>query len=205
MIEENTLPTPDRVDTVESDETRQGAWAILTRLPFVPSFILLAFIILAIFADVIAPHNPYETSLRTRFRPPVWADGGSWGYPLGTDHLGRDVLTRVIYGARISLAAGVLTVSLAGCIGAAIGLLSGFYGGRIDGVLMRAADSKMRLRLRSRGHMQSVESAPPRPAPMTVQETPQDHSSRHRSPWTTRPKAVYRPSRCGCAESVTNH
>jgi peptide/nickel transport system permease protein len=137
------LLTPDVADTVEPAETRQGAWTVLTRLPFVPSFILLAFVILAIFADAIAPHNPYETSLRTRFRPPVWEDGGSWGYLLGTDHLGRDVLTRVIYGARVSLAAGVLTVSLAGFIGAAIGLLSGFYGGRMDAVLMRAADSTL--------------------------------------------------------------
>jgi peptide/nickel transport system permease protein len=115
----------------------------LTRLPFVSSFILLAFIVLAIGADVIAPHNPYETSLRARFRPPVWAEGGSWDHPLGTDHLGRDVMSRVIYGARVSLAAGVLTVSLSGMIGAAIGLLSGFYGGRIDAVLMRAADSTL--------------------------------------------------------------
>jgi peptide/nickel transport system permease protein len=115
----------------------------LTRLPLVSSFILLAFIVLAIGADVIAPHNPYETSLRARFRPPVWAEGGSWDHPLGTDHLGRDVMSRVIYGARVSLAAGVLTVSLSGMIGAAIGLLSGFYGGRIDAVLMRAADSTL--------------------------------------------------------------
>jgi peptide/nickel transport system permease protein len=115
----------------------------LTRLPFVSSFILLAFIVLAIGADVIAPHNPYETSLRARFRPPVWAEGGSWDHPLGTDHLGRDIMSRVIYGARVSLAAGVLTVSLSGMIGAAIGLLSGFYGGRIDAVLMRAADSTL--------------------------------------------------------------
>jgi peptide/nickel transport system permease protein len=130
-------------DTVELAETRQDTWAILKRLPFVSSFILFAFIVLALFADLIAPHNPYETSLRTRFRPPVWEEGGSWDHPLGTDHLGRDVMTRIIYGARISLAAGVLTVLLAGFIGAAIGLLSGFYGGRIDAVLMRAADSTL--------------------------------------------------------------
>jgi peptide/nickel transport system permease protein len=135
------LPTLEIADTVEPAETKRDTWAILKRVPFVPSFILFAFIVLAIFADVIAPHNPYETSLRTRFRPPVWEEAGSWDHPLGTDHLGRDVMTRVIYGARISLAAGVLTVLLAGFVGAAIGLLSGFHGGRIDAVLMRAADS----------------------------------------------------------------
>jgi peptide/nickel transport system permease protein len=135
------LPTLGIADTAEPAETKRDTWAILKRLPFVPSFILFAFIVLAIFADVIAPHNPYETSLRTRFRPPVWEEGGGWDHPLGTDHLGRDVMTRVIYGARISLAAGVLTVLLAGFVGAAIGLLSGFHGGRMDAVLMRAADS----------------------------------------------------------------
>jgi peptide/nickel transport system permease protein len=134
---------PGMADVVEPVEPRRNPWAILTRLPFVSTFILLAFIGLALFADLIAPHNPYETSLRMRFRPPVWEEGGSWEHALGTDHLGRDVLTRVIYGARVSLAAGLLTVSLAGAIGAAIGLLSGFYGGRMDAVLMRAADSTL--------------------------------------------------------------
>jgi peptide/nickel transport system permease protein len=133
----------DMADAVELAEPRRDTWAILKRLPLGSTFILLGFIVLAIFADVIAPHNPYETSLRTRFRPPVWDEGGSWEHALGTDHLGRDVLTRVIYGARISIAAGVLTVLLAGFIGAAIGLLSGFYGGRIDAVFMRAADSTL--------------------------------------------------------------
>jgi peptide/nickel transport system permease protein len=130
-------------DSAELAPSRRDVWTILKRLPWVSSFILAAFILVAIFADLIAPHNPYETALRTRFRPPVWDEGGSWNYPLGTDHLGRDVLTRVVYGARVSLSAGVLTVLLAGLIGAAIGLLSGFYGGRTDTVLMRAADSTL--------------------------------------------------------------
>jgi peptide/nickel transport system permease protein len=130
-------------ETVALDETRQSVWTTLKRLPIISSFILLAFLVLAIGADVIAPHHPYETALRSRFRPPVWEEGGSWDHPLGTDHLGRDVMTRVIYGARVSLAAGLLTVLLAGFVGAAIGLLSGFYGGRIDAVLMRAADATL--------------------------------------------------------------
>jgi peptide/nickel transport system permease protein len=137
------VPVPGIADPVELVKTHRHAWATLARLPFVSTFILLVFIALALFADVIAPHNPYETSLRMRFRPPVWEDGGSWAHALGTDHLGRDVLTRVMYGARISLAAGVLTVSLAGLVGAAIGILSGFYGGRMDAALMRAADSTL--------------------------------------------------------------
>jgi peptide/nickel transport system permease protein len=138
-----TVPTLDIAGSAELTPARRDVWTILKRLPWVSSCILVAFIGVAIFADLIAPHNPYETSLRTRFRPPVWAEGGSWDYPLGTDHLGRDVLTRVIYGARVSLSAGLLTVVLAGLVGAAIGLLAGFYGGRTDTVLMRAADSTL--------------------------------------------------------------
>jgi peptide/nickel transport system permease protein len=122
---------------------RRKAWSQLRRLPIASSGVLVGFIALAVLADVVTWHSPYTTSLRARFRPPVWEAGGSWDHPLGTDHLGRDVLTRVIYGARVSLAAGLLTVLLAGVIGAAIGLLAGFYGGRVDAVLMRAADSTL--------------------------------------------------------------
>lgn len=137
------MPTLDLANSAELTPARQDVWSILKRLPWVSSCILITFMLVAIFADLIAPHNPYETALRTRFRPPIWAEGGSWDYPLGTDHLGRDVLTRVIYGARVSLSAGLLTVVLAGLVGAAIGLIAGFYGGRTDTVLMRAADSTL--------------------------------------------------------------
>jgi peptide/nickel transport system permease protein len=137
------VPTPDIAAPSARAERQARFWGTFKRLPYVPLFILGTFILLAIFADVIAPHNPYETSLRARFRPPVWEESGSWVHPLGTDHLGRDVLTRIIYGARVSLSAGVLTVMLAGLVGATMGLLSGFYGGRIDTVLMRAADSTL--------------------------------------------------------------
>jgi peptide/nickel transport system permease protein len=128
---------------VASTPSRQKSWAMLKRLPLIPAGILGLFIVCALGAGILTRHNPYETSLRLRFRPPAWVTGGSWEYPLGTDHLGRDVLTRVVYGARVSLSAGVLTVLLAGGMGAAIGLLSGFYGGRLDAILMRVADATL--------------------------------------------------------------
>jgi peptide/nickel transport system permease protein len=128
---------------VQPVRTRQTAWTVLKRLPLIPAGILGVFLVCALFAEVLTWQNPYETSLRLRFRPPVWVQGGNWEHPLGTDHLGRDVCTRVIYGARISLSVGVLTVLLAGAIGAAIGLLSGFYGGRMDALLMRTADATL--------------------------------------------------------------
>jgi peptide/nickel transport system permease protein len=117
--------------------------ARLRRAPLVPSLIIAAFVLLAIVANVVAPGDPYEQSLRLRFKPPAWEEGGSWKHLLGTDRLGRDLLSRIIFGARISLAAGVLTVLLAGFVGAAVGLVAGYYRGRVDAVLMRVTDATL--------------------------------------------------------------
>jgi peptide/nickel transport system permease protein len=113
------------------------------RLPVVPLAIIVAFVVVAVLAPLISPADPYEQSLRLRHRPPVWEERGSWAHPLGTDRLGRDLLSRIIYGARVSLAAGVLTVLLASAVGAAIGLAAGYYGGRVDAALMRVTDATM--------------------------------------------------------------
>jgi peptide/nickel transport system permease protein len=112
-------------------------------VPIVPTVIILLFVLVAILANVLSPADPYEQSLRLRFKPPVWEEGGSWTHPLGTDRLGRDLLSRMIHGARVSLAAGVLTVLLAGAIGAAIGLVAGYHRGRVDTVLMRITDATL--------------------------------------------------------------
>jgi peptide/nickel transport system permease protein len=109
----------------------------------VPAAIVIAFVIMAIFAGVLSPADPYEQSLRMKLRPPVWEAGGSWSHPLGTDRLGRDLLARVVYGARVSLAAGAVTVLLSGALGAAVGLVAGYYRGRVDAVLMRATDATL--------------------------------------------------------------
>src|SRR6266851_7836598 len=93
--------------------------------------------------EVAAPADPFEQSLRNRFRPPVWEEGGTWKYPLGTDRLGRDMLSRIIWGSRVSLAAGVITVLVASAFGAAVGLVAGYYGGRVDAALMRGTDATM--------------------------------------------------------------
>jgi len=109
----------------------------------IPSVIILAFLLVAVLANVLSPADPYEQTLRARFTPPAWEEGGSWKYPLGTDRLGRDLLSRMIFGARVSLAAGVLTVLLAGFVGAAVGLVAGYYRGRVDAVLMRTTDATL--------------------------------------------------------------
>lgn len=100
-------------------------------------FILFILIVLtAIFAPVIAPYDPLKQNLRAAKQPPAWQEGGNWDFPLGTDTLGRDMLSRIIYGTRVSLTVGFFGVLIAGTLGMGAGLVSGYAGGRVDGVVM---------------------------------------------------------------------
>jgi peptide/nickel transport system permease protein len=101
--------------------------------------ILLVMILMAILAPWLAPHDPNAQSLLSRMKPPVFA-GGTWKHILGTDHLGRDLLSRLMYGARISLFIGFATALIAGLIGTAVGIVAGFYDGWIRSILMRIVD-----------------------------------------------------------------
>ncbi len=112
----------------------------LKRAPFIPLAILLFFVVLAIFADVISPYSSTEVSLRDRLNPPFWGAEGSWSHPLGTDPLGRDLATRVAYGARTSMMVAAATVLLSAAIGVILGLIAGYKQGIIDTFIMRAAD-----------------------------------------------------------------
>jgi peptide/nickel transport system permease protein len=120
----------------------RAGWRSL-RLPFIPLGIIVVFVLVAVFAPLLSPGDPYEQSLRNRFTPPVWDERGTWKHALGTDRLGRDMLSRIIWGSRVSLAAGVLTVLLATVFGASIGLVAGYHGGRVDAALMRLTDATM--------------------------------------------------------------
>jgi len=113
------------------------------RVPVVSIGIIAVVVLIALLAPLLSPGDPYEQSLRLRFRPPVWEERGSWAHPLGTDRLGRDMLTRIIWGSRISLAVGALAVLLAGAVGATVGLVAGYYGGRVDAALMRVTDATL--------------------------------------------------------------
>jgi peptide/nickel transport system permease protein len=113
------------------------------RLPVVSLTIIGVFVLAALFASVLSPADPEEQTLRARFMPPVWDERGTWKHVLGTDRLGRDLLSRIIWGSRVSLTAGVLTVLLASAVGACVGLVAGYYGGRVDTVLMRVTDATM--------------------------------------------------------------
>jgi len=105
-----------------------------------PVIILASVIVLAICAPLIAPYSPMIGKLGDKLKPPGWVHGGSMSHPLGTDELGRDILSRIIYGARTSLTVAALAVFFAGSIGTTLGLVSGFFGGFIDILIMRLAD-----------------------------------------------------------------
>jgi peptide/nickel transport system permease protein len=111
------------------------------RYPVLPVAILVLFLLIpAIFAPLVAPHDPLKGSLSKRLKPPAWADGGSIEYPLGTDKMGRDLLSRMIYGARISLLVSFMAVFVGGSVGTTLGLMSGYFGGKIDTLIMRLVD-----------------------------------------------------------------
>ncbi|QEI06607.1 ABC transporter permease [Pigmentiphaga aceris] len=114
-------------------------------LPYIAFAILGVFLIMALGADFIAPHNPERAALSLRYLPPAWVDGGRAAYFLGTDHLGRDVLSQLIFGARISLIVGGTSVVIAGVLGTAIGIAAGYLGGWFDQVMMRLVDAWLAL------------------------------------------------------------
>lgn len=113
--------------------------------PLVPVLILASIAFVALFANVLAPHNPEVGSLAARFKPPFWQHGGTLQYPLGTDQLGRDVLSRLIFGARVSMVVGFTAVIFAGVIGTTLGIISGYLGGWVDQAIMRLTDTWLAL------------------------------------------------------------
>jgi peptide/nickel transport system permease protein len=99
------------------------------------SVIVFAVIAIALLAPLLAPHDPYEQDLMKRLLPPFWDSRGSWEHIFGTDHLGRDYLSRLIYGARISLLIGIGAALISGLIGTIMGVMAGYFGGRVDMVV----------------------------------------------------------------------
>lgn len=107
--------------------------------------VIVCLALVAVFASLVAPHAPNE-QFRTAFLvPPAWFEGGSIAFPLGTDDVGRDILSRIIFGARVSLSIGFLVVTLALMLGAALGMIAGFFGGIVDMAIMRAMDIMLAL------------------------------------------------------------
>ena len=111
------------------------------RLPLIPiGLILVLLVIPAAFADVIAPHDPTAGGLSQRYIPPVWEAGGTSTHILGTDRIGRDVLSRIIHGSRVSVKVSIIGIFLGGAIGITLGLMAGYFGGKRDMVVMRLVD-----------------------------------------------------------------
>ncbi|MBM3569112.1 MAG: ABC transporter permease [Alphaproteobacteria bacterium] len=102
--------------------------------------IAIGFVVMAAFAPWLAPHDPSDSDLLRRLQPPAWIEGGDWAFPLGCDSLGRDLLSRIVHGARVSLMVGVAVVLLAAAVGTAAGLAAGFLRGAVDAVISRVVD-----------------------------------------------------------------
>jgi len=121
----------------------KGFWKLYRRnwAAVIGMIITISFLIIAILAPLIAPHDPNRGNLLERLKPPCWVKGGSTKHLLGTDALGRDLLSRIIYGSRISILIGIVVVVASSSIGVLIGLISGYFGGKIDAGIQRIVDT----------------------------------------------------------------
>ena len=133
----------DAVSPAAVADLRPVAPAVRRRLSFRAVFGIVVLLLMggaALAAPQISPWDPGRQMLVKRLRPPMWQERGLREHPLGTDHLGRDILSRILYGGRISLGVGLSAVTLSGLIGVTLGLLAGFHGGRTDAFIMRVVD-----------------------------------------------------------------
>ena len=115
------------------------------QLPWFPVTILGLVVVAAVFAPYLAPQSPTDGDITQKLIPPVWMERGTTEHPLGTDRFGRDVLSRIIYGSRISLTVSLIVIGVAGTLGTALGLISGYRGGITDAILMRLTDVGLSL------------------------------------------------------------
>jgi len=140
-----TIPARD----VAAARVGPSVLQILRRRQFLalPLLVLAGFLGVAMLAPYVAPRSPTATDLGRKLTPPMWTAGGASDRPLGTDHLGRDILSRLVHGARLSLATSLGGILLSGVIGTALGLLAGYYGGWVDALIMRAADMTLSVHI----------------------------------------------------------
>jgi peptide/nickel transport system permease protein len=115
------------------------------KLPVVPILCIAPLIVCGVFGPLLYAHDPHVVNLSRSLQPPAWINGGNWSYIIGTDELGRDLFSRIVEGARASLIVAMFAIIFSGFFGSAIGLISGFAGGKIDNLLMRIADAWMAI------------------------------------------------------------
>jgi ABC-type dipeptide/oligopeptide/nickel transport system permease subunit len=141
MARATAVPEPGSGLTIDVERGWRNRLGYLGRLLWrdksglIGLLIFLTLIFAATFAPWISPHDPLDQNLAASKQPPAWAEGGSWEYPLGTDNLGRDILSRIIYGSRVSLTVGFFGVLIASVLGVLIGLAAGYKGGKVDSVI----------------------------------------------------------------------
>jgi peptide/nickel transport system permease protein len=139
-------PRVVRADVYQGGGVRASgtrAWRVARKIPILPTAIIGLFVIFAVFAPLLAPYDPTRIALPQKLTPPFFVAGGNAAYLLGTDSLGRDVLSRLIWGARVSLSVSAAVVLLSSLIGLLIGVAAGYIGGRVDSFLMRFADGSL--------------------------------------------------------------
>ena len=141
-----TSPAP--VARVPGARAVGRVWTFLRRYPVIPVAVLLIVLVIpALFAELIAPHDPIDGNLRARLLPPAWTDGGDWSYPLGSDRQGRDILSRMIFGARTAALVSLAALAVGGIVGSLLGLVAGYFGSWWDHVIMRLVDINLSLPL----------------------------------------------------------
>jgi ABC-type dipeptide/oligopeptide/nickel transport system permease subunit len=144
MATRSAAPTADSMLEVERTFRDRLAYAgrflWRDRSGVIGMVMFLVVVFAAVFAPLVAPYDPLEQNLRDAKMPPAWYAEGSWEHPLGTDNLGRDLLSRIIYGARVSLTVGFFGVLIAAGLGLVFGALAGYLGGRVDAVIMGAVN-----------------------------------------------------------------
>jgi peptide/nickel transport system permease protein len=140
-----TVVSTSPLDQIADAPAKPSRRLRLKGVPWIPLTILTLVIIAAIGGDLIAPHDPGALNLGLAFRPPFWQAGGSFEYLLGTDNLGRDVLSRIIAGARVSAIVTIYAIIFSGAIGTLLGITAGYFGGIVDTVIVRVAEIKMAI------------------------------------------------------------
>ncbi len=134
---------PEKVDEPERFAAGLGRELLNDKAGLFGFVVIVTLVFVAVFASVLAPYDPGSQNLIDRLLPPFWSDGGSWAHVLGTDNLGRDVLSRLIFGSRISLLVPLLVAVFAGGFGVTMGLVSAYKGGRTDSIIMRIVDTQV--------------------------------------------------------------
>ena len=152
MLTESRLRPPTIENSLQAElrqrphRAKQFLRSLLRNKPaLLASVVLVVVVLCSVAPGALAPHDPQRQTLALRLVPPAWSEDGTWAHPLGTDALGRDLFSRVIHGARVSLTVGLSAVAIQGVIGVSLGLLAGFRGGRLDRTVMAITDIQYAL------------------------------------------------------------